>query len=283
MNDSMIWTDEYNEGVRYGLQGKIIVEVQSPYQKIKIIDTKKYGNALLLDNCWMTAEGMEKNYHECLIQPALCSSEELKKVLLIGGGDGGSARECLKHEDLEKLDMVEIDPLVIDLSKKYLPSLGGKAWKDPRLNIHIQNGIDWVANSKNNYYNVIIIDGSDPVGPAKDLLKKEFFEDCKRILKPEGVFATQSASPESFKEIHIEIIKTLREVFNYADPLYGSVPIYPSGWWSWTFASDKESKYLYPIKNRAKNMTNKCEVWSPKWQKGGFHSIPAFIERKLKK
>ena len=283
MNNLNVWTDEYNDGVRYGLKGKIIVEAQSSFQEIKIIESERYGNALLIDNCWMTAEGMEKHYHECLNQPALCSSEELKKVLLIGGGDGGSARECLKHQDLEQLDMVEIDSLVIDLSKQYLAKIGGKAWKDPRLSIHIENGIDWVTNSKENYYDVIIVDGSDPIGPAKNLFNREFFQNCKRILKPEGIFATQSESPESFQTIHLDIVQSIREVFNYADPLYGSVPMYPSGWWSWTFASEKESKYLYPIKDRANKISNKCEIWSPKWQKGAFNSIPAFIERQLNK
>ena len=95
---------------------------------------------------------------------------------------------------------------------------------------------------------MIIIDGADPIGPSKELFSNSFLKDCKRILKPGGVFATQSESPESFQQIHINIVKVLREIFDYADPMYGSVSIYPSGLWSWTFASMEKPKYMTPKK-----------------------------------
>ena len=96
-------------------------------------------------------------------------------------------------------------------------------------------------------HDVIIVDGSDPVGPAEGLFNKDFLLQCKRILKPNGVYATQSESPESFLESHIEIVQTIRKVFGHADPMYGSVPMYPSGWWSWTFASQEGSIYIFDI------------------------------------
>ena len=275
------WIDEYHKGSRYGLEGKILFTEKSKYQKISIIESNRYGKGLLLDDCWMTTELQEKHYHESLIHPAMCSGEKLSKVLIIGGGDGGSARECLRYKEVKHLDMVEIDKRVIELSQIYLPRLGGEAWSDPRLHIHIQDGSKWLHNSQDDSYDIVIIDGSDPKGPAKGLFNKEFFRDCKRVLKQGGVFATQSESPEAFRQIHIDTIKIIREVFKYADPLYGSVPIYPSGWWSWTFAAIDQPRYMNPKLSRSKLIANKCEIWSPRWQKGAFETIPAFVERAL--
>ena len=277
------WIDEYHQGVRYGLQGKILINEESPFQQITLIESMRYGKGLLLDNCWMTTEYQDKFYHECLVHPALCSAKNIFKILIIGGGDGGTARECLLYKEVEHLDMVEIDQRVVELSQKYLPDLGGKAWNDPRLQIHIEDGIQWVANAEADSYDVIIVDGSDPSGPAKGLFNKSFFKNCKRILKPGGIFATQSESPEAFRQVHIETIKILREIFEFADPLYGWVPMYPSGWWSWTFASKENCRYKNPIRSRAEEISKTCEIWSTRWQQGAFEAMPAFIERELKK
>lgn len=275
------WIDEYHNGVRYGLDCKILVDEQSVHQRITIIESSRYGKGLLLDGCWMTTEKQEKTYHECLVHPALCSAVKINKILIIGGGDGGTARECLLYKDVKQVDMIEIDEKVVELSKKYLPSIGDNAWKDPRLNVIIENGIHWVFKCNDDSYDVIIIDGSDPKGPAKGLFNKKFFEECKRVLKPKGILASQSESPESFSEVHIDMIKLMRQIFDFADPLYGWVPIYPSGWWSWLFASDKTAYYLTPNKVRAEKISNTCEIWSTKWQEGAFKTMPAFIERRL--
>ncbi len=275
------WIDEYHQGVRYGLEGKIIFEESSRFQKITIYESNRYGKALLLDDCWMTAEKSEKYYHECLIHPALCSSKQIDNILIIGGGDGGSAKECLRYQEVKSVDLIELDLKVIELSKKYLPMIGGNAWSDSRLHIQIKNGIDWVKNTKNNSYDVIIIDGADPIGPSKELYSNSFLKDCKRILKQEGVLATQSESPESFHQIHINIVKTLRQIFDFADPMYGSVSIYPSGLWSWTFASMEKPTYMNPIDSRVNEISKNCQIWSERLQKGAFNTIPAFIEREL--
>ena len=139
LKTSSDWLDEYHQGARYGLQGKLILEESSPFQKITIYESKRYGKALLLDDCWMTAEKSEKCYHECLIHPALCCSTQIENILIIGGGDGGSARECLKYKEVKSIDLVEIDIRVIQLSQKYLPTIGGNAWSDSRLTLQIKN------------------------------------------------------------------------------------------------------------------------------------------------
>tara|TARA_Y100001968_G_scaffold33800_1_gene25981 strand:+ start:5486 stop:6352 length:867 start_codon:yes stop_codon:yes gene_type:complete len=276
------WIDEYQSGQRFGLQGKVLINKESKIQKITVVKTEKYGNGLLIDNCWMTTEYDEKYYHECLVQPAMCSAKSIDKVLIIGGGDGGSARECLRHINVKHLDLVEIDSEVVKLSQKYLPCLGGKAWIDPRLNLKCEDGIEWIKQAKSNSYDVIIIDGSDPKGPAEGLFNKSFYTDCKRILKHDGVFAAQTESPAAFRQLHIDIVKTIRSVFKYADPLYGCVPIYPSGYWSWTFGAKDKRRYLRPINRRVNNLPKDFEIWSPKWQNGAFNAIPNCIEQALK-
>jgi spermidine synthase len=276
------WIDEEHQGVRYGLAGRVLEERASPFQRVTIIESDRYGKGLLLDGCWMTAERQERHYHESLVHPALCGAAAIERVLVIGGGDGGTARECLRHPGVAHLDLVEIDGLVVEWSQKHLPSIGGDAWSDPRLQLTVGDGIAWVAEAPDASYDVVIVDGSDPAGPAEGLFNRAFFEHCRRILRPGGVFATQSESPEAFRHVHIAMVQLLREVFGHADPLYGWVPMYPSGWWSWTFAAVDGPRYREPQPPRASAVAAGCEIWSPRWQRGGFDAMPAFIERALR-
>ena len=216
------------------------------------------------------------------MHPALCGADSAARVLVIGGGDGGTARECLRHDAVQHLDMVEIDGRVVELSQEHLASIGGTAWSDPRFHLTVGDGIAWVAAAADASYDVVLVDGSDPAGPAEGLFNRAFFEHCRRILRPGGVFATQSESPEAFREVHVAMVRLLREVFDHADPLYGWVPMYPSGWWSWTFAAMGAPRYRNPDLQRADAIAADCHIWSPRWQRGGFEAIPAFIERELK-
>ena len=275
------WIDELHNGVRYGLEGRVLVDETSPFQRITVIDSQRYGKGLLLDGCWMTAEHQERHYHEPLVHPALCSAEAIERVLVIGGGDGGTARECLRHPGVKHLDMVEIDRRVVELSQEHLPSIGGGCWNDPRFHLKIGDGIAWAAEAEDASYDVVLVDGSDPTGPAEGLFNRAFFGHCSRILKPGGVFATQSESPEAFRQVHIDMVKLIRELFGHADPLYGWVPMYPSGWWSWTFAAKDGPRYLTVQNERATAVAEGCAIWSARWQQGAFHTIPAFIEREL--
>ena len=177
-----VWVDEEHRQVRYGLAGEVLVEKTSPFQRITLIRSERYGNALLLDGCWMTAERQERHYHEALVHPALCGAEAIERVLVIGGGDGGTARECLRHQGVQHLDMVEIDGEVVNLCRTHLPSLGGSAWSDPRLHLTVGDGIAWATDAPDSSYDVVLVDGSDPAGPAEGLFNRGFFEQCRRIL-----------------------------------------------------------------------------------------------------
>ena len=275
------WIDEEHRGVRYGLAGRVLVEEQSDVQRITVIESERYGKGLLLDGCWMTAERQERHYHESLVHPALCSAAAIERVLVIGGGDGGTARECLRHPGVRRLDMVEIDGRVVELSREHLPTIGGSAWSDPRFQLTVGDGIAWAADAADASYDVVLVDGSDPAGPAEGLFNRTFFDHCRRILKPGGVFATQSESPEAFRDVHIAMVRLIREVFGHADPLYGWVPMYPSGWWSWTFAATDGPRYRTVLQERAAAVAAGCEIWSPAWQAGGFQAVPASIAREL--
>ena len=275
------WIDEEHRGVRYGLAGRVLVEEQSDLQRITVIQSERYGKGLLLDGCWMTAEQQERHYHESLVHPALCSAAAIERVLVIGGGDGGTARECLRHPGVRRLDMVEIDGRVVELSREHLPTIGGSAWSDPRFQLTVGDGIAWAADAADASYDVVLVDGSDPAGPAEGLFNRTFFDHCRRILKPGGVFATQSESPEAFRDVHIAMVRLIREVFGHADPLYGWVPMYPSGWWSWTFAATDGPRYRTVLQERAAAVAAGCEIWSPAWQAGGFQAVPASIAREL--
>ena len=275
------WIDEVHRGVRYGLLGDVLVEEISPYQRITVIESERYGRGLLLDGCWMTAEQQERHYHEALVHPALCGAASIERILVIGGGDGGTARECLRHPGVQHLDMVEIDERVIKLSQQHLPGIGGSAWHDSRFQLTVGDGIAWAAQAPDQSYDVVLVDGSDPAGPAEGLFNRAFFEHCRRLLRPGGVFATQSESPEAFQEVHIAMVRLLRDVFRHADPLYGWVPMYPSGWWSWTFAAMDGPRYRSPDPKRALAIAEGCEIWTPRWQHGGFEAMPAGIERAL--
>ena len=281
MHNDQIWIDEIHKDSRYGLKGKLVVRKKTAYQEIIILKTFEYGNALMLDGCWMTSDRDEKYYHECLVHPALSNLSKINTVLIIGGGDGGTLRECLKYKDITAIDLVEIDEEVINLSKHFLKKVGGNSWLDKRLKINICDGCKWVKNIKNNYYDAILIDCSDPSDFANGLFSTNFYKECKRILKEKGVLATQSESPESFKKIHIEIIQSLKSIFKTSSTMYAFVPFYPSGIWSWTFASNNEKDFLIPKHNQIKSIENSCDVWNLNYQEGALKMIPNKILKEL--
>nr|AUG32370.1 spermidine synthase [Paulinella longichromatophora] len=276
-----VWVDEIYGNVRYGLLSTSVVEQQSPYQKISIVNSATYGISLLLDGCWMTAERQECCYHEAIVHPALTTAKSIKRILIVGGGDGGTARECLRYHEVESIDMVEIDGLVVELSQDYLPTIGKGIWDDPRFHLVVDDGIAWVTSAPNASYDVIIVDCSDPVGPAEGLFNRAFIQQCRRILVPGGIFTTQSESPESSRKIHLETVRLVRKIFEHADPMYGWVPMYPSGWWSWTFAAIDKQRYLYPKLERVSTIIDTCEIWNPRWQNGAFDTIPNSIAKAL--
>jgi len=234
------WYDEvYCDRTRYGLRLKErLYDGRSDYQHIEVVDSLEWGRTLVLDGIFMTSIGDEHYYHEMIVHPALCTARSIGRILLIGGGDGGTAREVLRYTEVEQVVMVEIDGQVVDVCREYLPELGGGAWKDPRLSLRIEDAVAYVKEAHEEPYDVILLDGTDPVGPGKGLFDQEFYEAVRRMLRPAGVFVLQSESPILTNDVFFEIQATLRRVFPSVHPYFGPAPLYCAGSWSWTLAGD---------------------------------------------
>lgn len=275
-----LWYDEVlNENVRFGLKLKQTLFMgASDYQTVSVVETEAMGRALLIDDLWMTSEKDEKGYHEMIAHPAMTTAPKIERVLIIGGGDGGTAREVLRYPEVKHVDLVEIDGLVVDVSKKYLPTIGS-AWDDPRLHVTIGDGIAWVKNTDLEPYDVILVDGSDPVGPAEGLFNKSFYEACRDRMTDEGVFVTQSESAMLFLDTHVEMVRTIGEVFGSVHPYYRDVFLYSAGTWSWTFAS-KTTNPKHVVEDRVAFISQHTEIYNRDIHMGIF-AIPNFIRRRL--
>jgi len=234
-----LWFEEtYGEKIRFGLRlRRSIFQGQSEFQSVDVVETVEFGRALALEGAWMTSERDEAHYHEMIVHPALTCAKRIQRVLIIGGGDGGTVREVLRYPEVEQVVLVELDKLVIDVCKEHLSSFA-VPWNDPRLDIRCGDGIAYLQSYAGAPYDVILIDGSDPVGPAEGLYASPFYESAKRCLHPEGVLASQTESPIAMASDFARIVKTLRSSFRRAEPYFVPIPLYPSGMWSFTFASD---------------------------------------------
>ena len=276
-----LWYDEtFHDHTRLGLLSKeTLFSAQSPYQKIEVIDTVGFGRVLIIDNVFMTSEYDEFLYHEMLAQPALTTAPSIERVLVIGGGDGGTVREVLRHPDVKQCVMIEIDEMVVDASKQYLPGIG-TAWDDPRLDVRFVDGIEYVKESTDAQYDVILLDGTDPVGPGAVLFDESFYAGCKRMLADDGVMALQSESPLLMMDIFVETQRKLRRLFSEAHPYLGPVPLYGTGTWSWTWCSDT-GEPLRAIPERQEAILEASKAYNEDLHRAIF-ALPNYVKRALK-
>ena len=233
----MVWFTEYQtENVGLTIRAKEVKTIKSKYQEIIVLDTQEFGKVLVLDGAIQTTEKDEFMYHEMLVHPALVKHPNPQRVLIIGGGDGGSVREALKHKTVEEVHLCEIDEEVIFVSEKYFPSISSKL-RDPKVKIFIEDGNQFLEERKN-YYDVIIMDSSDPIGPAEVLFQEKFYKKVKESLKENGIMVAQTESPFLQEEYFKNAVKEIKKVFKYVGVYTGFVPTYPAGMWSYTIASD---------------------------------------------
>jgi len=212
-------------------------EEQTPYQRIEVYETEHYGNLLVIDGYVMLTDRDNFFYHEMLAHPALFTHPRPRRVLIIGGGDCGTLHEVLKHPSVERVQMVEIDERVTRVCERHFADLCS-ANDDPRAELHFEDGIKWVEGAPDGGYDVIIVDSTDPIGPAVGLFAEDFYRSCRRALQPQGVFVQQSESPL----LHRSLIDTMHEKlrrggFDDTHTLCFPQSCYPSGWWSATMAS----------------------------------------------
>lgn len=236
------FVEEEKNALKFSYKFKeILYTCKSKYQEISILDTVEYGRMLTIDNVVMTTECDEFVYHEMISHIPVClhGGSGPKKVLIIGGGDGGVIRELLRHDDIEKIILCEIDEKVIEVSRKYLPQISSSL-DDKRVKINIGDGIDYIKNHRPNDIDIIIVDSTDPIGPGEVLFSPNFYEGVKRALKKDGLMVAQTESPWREKEFFQKIQTNISKAFPYLKPYLATVPTYPRSLWSWTLASSQK-------------------------------------------
>jgi len=227
----------YNErtGLTVGVERLLFCE-QSEYQLVEVYETDTWGNLMTIDGMVMLSEKDEFVYHEMLSHVGMFAHPNPERVLIIGGGDGGTAREVLRHQSVKKVDMVEIDETVVRASKEFLQDVGD--WDNPKLNVLFEDGIKYVQDIQEPY-DVIIIDGSDPVGPAEGLFKKDFMQACYNGLAENGILTAQTESPwvQDYHSSMNRVFTALDAIYDVSRMYLAYIPLYPAGMWSFAYAS----------------------------------------------
>ena len=253
---------------------------KSEFQRIDVFDSPEFGRFLTLDGYMMLTEKDEFIYHEMITHVPMAVHPLVKKVLVIGAGDGGVIRELTRYPEIEHIDMVEIDPLVVEVCRKYLPKTACRL-NDPRLSIHYEDGLKYVR-FKENEYDLIIVDSTDPFGPGEGLFTREFYGNCYKALKEDGIMVNQHESPfyaedaEACKRAHKRIV----ESFPISRVYQAHIPTYPSGHWLFGFASKK----YHPLKDLDETRWNlrglDCRYYTTTLHKWAFY-LPAYVEEML--
>lgn len=275
------YTDNHTDNVRFSMKvEKQLFSEESYYQKIEILQTVDYGKILVLDGELFTTQRDEYVYHEMVVHVPMAVHPDIKKILVIGGGDGGTVRELTKYDTIEKIDLVELDKKLVDVSREYLPELSEKL-NDPRVTIYFEEGIRFVRMVRNEY-DLIIIDCADPYGPAEGLFTKEFYGVCTNALTEDGILINQHESP--FYSQHAKSVqlahRNIQSAFEYSMLYQCHIPSYPSGHWLFGFASKK----YHPIHDMDEEAWNaldiKTKYYNTDLHKGAFY-LPNYVKRLL--
>ena len=274
------WADEEYQGiVRTGFRLKRrLFKGKSPFQTVEVVETKGHGKLLLIDGMTMVSERDEFVYHEMIAHVPLFLHPKPKRVLVIGGGDGGSVREVLKHKSVAKCVLVEIDGLVVEASKRFIPLTAAKL-SDKRCVVRIEDGVKFVKETDERF-DVIIIDSTEPFGPAKELFGIGFYKDVKRILTGDGIVVSQAGSP--FYEIGTikNLDRILGKVFPVVDAYLFNNLTYPGGLWAFTYAS----KGLRPLKDFRPARVKAAKLplrWYNADVHAGAFALPSFLRKAL--
>ncbi len=276
----MIWfTEHWTEGVGLTVKADEVKKIKSRYQEILVLDTPEFGRMLVLDGLVQTTERDEFIYHEMLAHPAMVMHPNPERVLVIGGGDGGTIREILKHKSVKEVHLCEIDEEVIIVSEKFFPTISEKL-RDPKVKIFIEDGNSFLEERKD-FYDLIIMDSSDPVGASEVLFKREFYEKVKNSLRKDGIMVAQTESPILQEKYFSKAYSEIRKVFRNVGVYLAYIPTYPSGMWSFTIASD-----FVDIKDTTKNPDRLKELKTKYFCDSIYaclFSLPKFVQEIIKK
>ncbi|SMO59117.1 polyamine aminopropyltransferase [Melghirimyces algeriensis] len=234
-----LWLSDPEE--RFGFRStwkvnQVLCQVNSAFQEVAVVETEGFGKALVLDGIVQTTEKDGFIYNEMISHIPLATHPHPQDICIIGGGDCGVAREAVKYPSVRNVDMVEIDPVVVEVSRKYLPEVAGEGELDPRVQLHYEDGTLFIRN-QSHVYDAVIVDSSDPVGPGAVLFEKDFYEDVYHSLKEDGLMVCQSESPVFHPDVLTRVHQSLKELFPVVRTYLATVPTYPGGIWSFTVAS----------------------------------------------
>ncbi len=275
------YTEQHTDHVRFSMKVKEqLFNRQSDYQHIAILDTEEFGRVLTLDGYLMITEKDEFIYHEMIVHVPMATNLGIKKVLVIGAGDGGTIRELTRYPEIELIDMVEIDPMVVEACKEFIPQTASKL-EDPRVHIYYEDGLKFVRR-KVNEYDLIIVDSTDPFGPGEGLFTKEFYGNCYKALTEKGILVNQHES--TYYDEYVEAMKRaharIKETFPIAKVYQAHIPTYPSGHWLFGFAS----KYYDPLKDfkeeEWERLGFKTKYYNTKLHRGAF-ALPNYVKEQL--
>lgn len=253
-------------------------EVQSEFQKIEIYESTDWGNVMLIDGAMMLTARDNFLYHEMMAHPALFTHADPRQVAIIGGGDCGTLREVLRHAGVRKAVQCDIDEQVTRMAEKHFPELC-ESNGDPRAELLFDDGIAWMANAAPGSLDIVIVDSTDPVGPAEGLFNKTFYESCFRALKDDGILVQQSESPLVLLELIKEMRGEMRKAgFTTFQTLPFPQPCYPTGWWSCTLARKSGGFGFRELDSRNKPFATR--YYSADVHKGAT-ALPPFVSAAL--
>ena len=278
---SLLFSQHYTETVHPKWHQKfaisqVLYQEKTPYQDLILFENDTFGTVLALDGAIQVTEKDEFIYQEMLTQVPIFAHGAVESVLVIGGGDGGILREVLKHPEIKRVVLVEIDKKVIDFSKIYLPFLSQGAFEDPRVEIIIQDGCEYV-NQAQETFDVIICDSTDPVGEGANLFTPEFYADCHSCLNEGGIFVNQSGVPFLQGSEIAHVNRALKQSFQNVNFYFVAVPTYVGGVMALGFASDAHHKpSLAKLKERYSPYEETLRYYTPEVHKGAF-ATPKYI------
>lgn len=280
--DQNTWFTEISDrdGSAFSLRIKKKLEAkQSPFQLVEMYETTDFGNLMIIDGCTMVSSRENFFYHEMMSHTALFAHPNPKNVVIIGGGDCGTLREVLKHPGVETVHQIDIDEVVTEMSLKYFPELCASN-NDPRATVMFDDGIKFMKDAVPESIDVVVVDGTDPVGPGEGLFNHAFYTSCLAALRSGGILIQQSESPL----MHIELLKDIRTAmrdvgFSDLQTLPFPQPIYPSGLWSCTLAR-KDEKFNGFRESDVENKTFDTEYYNLGIHHGAL-AMPNFMKRKL--
>ena len=257
-------------------QKEILFSEQSKFQKVEVFESdSELGRVLTLDDLMMTTEGDEWHYHEMIAHIPMMNHKCPKTVLVIGGGDGGTVREVLKHDTVEKVVLCEIDGMVIDACKKYLPTIACEL-DNPKCEILVEDAIEYIKDKKN-MFDIVLIDSTDPMGPGEGLFTEEFYTNVKESLKEGGIVAAQSESPVVNKKEIKKMYDLLKKVFPIVSTYTSNIPTYPGGYWAWAYCSETVKPLSYIDEERCEKITKTCKIYNKDYHLARF-ALPNYLK-----